>query len=412
MAAFAPAVACANGFPQKSYAKTLVVKPVGGDFASPRLAVESVTDADQDRPYRILIHPGIYRDMDWHTKDWVDLVGIDRDTCVLDASLPDDHDPADISMHQTLWGSTNTLIANLHIRCKNMRYPFHPDVTQPSVAVRKAMVLQNVIFEHLGNNGAADHQRALGAAGDPDAVWIGTDGVGAGLASSCSIKADNCTFKGVRAGFGVHNRPLSSDPMLVQLSNCHLIATAPDGYALLSESIGSGQNDKIILRGCDFIGSIRSVGKRGKAPPKRLDSANHIEIMIEGSDNGHAIATSKDSGRVIAIAPRKSSADSLQISGSAASGLFGKQVAYRNTIEGSIDVSVEAFTMGQRLGDCSRKNKVMNVKANGYVMGTVVFSDDMTGVSNNEIISQINLALGYEAASLVAPGERYRPDLK
>lgn len=410
--AIAPLAATAKGFPQYKYAKTLVVKPVGGDFPSPRLAVESVVDASRDRVYQILIHPGIYRDIDWRTKDFVDLVGTDVDRCILDGLLPDDHPPEDIANHQTLWGSTNGLIKNLTIRCRNMRYPYHPDVTSPVLAINKTMRLENVKLEHLGNDGAIRYQKGLGDAGKPKSVWRGTHALGSGLASGCSLLAEGCSFIGGRAGFAVHNRPNADKPISIQLTNCTLMSREPGGWALLTESIGSGQNDLVVLNDCVLVGGIHSSTKPWKPTKPDYQPASHIEIKIEGHGNSPAKHTIDDPGRALSIQSRPGVLMPPTLSGGAARLMFGDPVQINNAIEGTIDVAASRFTLGQRLGDCSINGHTLVVTGADAAPVEILFKTDMRAVRNSDVIALINRSLGYEAASLVSPSQRYKIDIE
>lgn len=61
--------------PSVIYGETVTVAKTGGDYATIQAAVDSITDAAADKPYIVLIYPGVY-DEDVRLKDYVSLHGI------------------------------------------------------------------------------------------------------------------------------------------------------------------------------------------------------------------------------------------------------------------------------------------------------------------------------------------------
>ena len=407
-----------------TYAVT-VTAGAGKDYATPKLALAAITDASPSKRYKVLLYEGDYTDIDWFSKDDVDIIGVNRRLCHLKGSLPDNVDPTTIQDHQTLWGSTNSLIANVTISCRNMRYPYHPDVTTPVLAINKTMRFENVSFIHYGNQGAYDYQVGLGGSGNPSAVWQSTDAFGSGLASGCAVYADNCSFEGVRSGFAIHNRRDATDGLKVRLRNCLLSAASAAGYALLSQSLSSHQGDSVELLGCELNGDILNTSTPWGQNDLGYQPSRHAELRVYGSGNTAAVATTTDTSKALVIISSNTlSSGSVAASGTGATALLGSAKLKAGgggiaaALEGELDVENHTVgtannllitSMGKRLGDCSSVSKTLTLSINGGAAINVVFNTDMTAVSNSTILGTINTALGYTGASLVSLGSLYRP---
>ena len=88
--------------------KVIVAKDGTGQFATINEAMDSVIDAAEDNPVDIVIKPGVYEET-ITTRDWINLVGENRETCVITY----DGDPANIESEHTIWATSNTTIKNL-----------------------------------------------------------------------------------------------------------------------------------------------------------------------------------------------------------------------------------------------------------------------------------------------------------
>ena len=64
----------------------VVVAKARGDYATLALAVAAITDASAIKPYSILLSPGIYETSEVTLPDYVSLVGLDRNSCILQAT--------------------------------------------------------------------------------------------------------------------------------------------------------------------------------------------------------------------------------------------------------------------------------------------------------------------------------------
>ena len=104
--------------------RTLVVAADGsGAFTSVQEAVTAAKDPTEKDPVDIVIKPGVYDGM-VTTRDWVNLVGEDRDKCVLVYSRKPEE-----KAHRThvLWATTHSVIKNLTLVGKDVKYCIHSD---------------------------------------------------------------------------------------------------------------------------------------------------------------------------------------------------------------------------------------------------------------------------------------------
>jgi hypothetical protein len=64
------------------YAQVVNVSPSGGQFTSIQSAINSITDASATKSYAVQVQSGIYNES-ITMKEYVDLVGVDRDSCII-----------------------------------------------------------------------------------------------------------------------------------------------------------------------------------------------------------------------------------------------------------------------------------------------------------------------------------------
>jgi len=184
-------------------------------------------------------------------KNYVDVIGIDRDLCIVQGSLPNDTDPAVIEATSTFDGNGTWLLKNLTITCQNMRYAVHSD-SSIDVANNQDMInrYDNCYIEHKGNAGARTAQ-------SPTVIWTSELAIGSGTKSGQKIEIKNCEIKGVVAGFSVHNNTGFTKAANVEIYDSKLISPTTTGYSFRVQSLGSGFNDKILLSNCMLEGRIR-----------------------------------------------------------------------------------------------------------------------------------------------------------
>lgn len=119
------ACALACGAVLAAESRHIVVAQDGtGQFKTITEALESVKDAAKERPVDINIKPGTYVET-ITTLDWVNLIGENRDTCVI--RYDGGPDAANTVKKHTVWATSNTTLQNLTIVGIRVKYCIHSD---------------------------------------------------------------------------------------------------------------------------------------------------------------------------------------------------------------------------------------------------------------------------------------------
>lgn len=421
----------------------ITVAPSGGDFTHPKLALDTITDAAPDKPYVILIRPGRYTGYaNMVMKHWVDLVGTDRDTCIIHHELPDNVDPALIPGTSTLFIFTTTRLANLTITGRNVQYPVHEDDGNTLTSQNAGISYSNVHVEHLGNDGARAWQAANG--GNPASVWPVEVARGAGSSSGMIVTMEDSDFIGPHGGnLGSHNNTGFTRPSVTTARNCRTVATRAENAATVLDVLGSGQADRLIMEGCTHDGGINLQTQSWAGVDPAYQPANRAEIDVSGFGCTPAAFRITDFGRALRIVSASTGAGSrveIVAGGSAVAAIFGlvsekpvvtgivnatPTATVQGAAHGSVDVSgvevgppggkVQITSLGRRLGNCSGGNaKSFQVKINGASPVTINFTTDLTNATNQQVLDIINAALGAAATAglLAVAEETVRPRMR
>lgn len=262
---------------------TKTIKPDGtGDYKSPKLANDAITDASANKIYDLVIYPGEYIEVEWKLKKYINLKGTDYKTCILKGELPDSATDAQIDNTSTVWFDETNDIENLTITAKNMRYAVHDESSNTKKNWKRN--LKKCKFIHYGNEGARTWRTNHPESGMlPSNVWVSECAYGMGHSSGSILIAEDCEFIGPFAPFSVHNNANFEKSCLVHLKRCEIIKT--DGqfkYALRVQSLGSKTNDKVILEGCRINGEIYHNDNPWLGDPAET---THIDFAIEGFAN-------------------------------------------------------------------------------------------------------------------------------
>lgn len=176
--------------------RTVVVAQDGtGAFKTVTEALDSVKDATKENPVTILIKPGTYDEM-VTTRNWVNLVGEERDRCILSYSRK----PAEeVSRTHVVWATTTSTIRNLTLLGGDVKYCIHSDAAGPYV-----LNVENCVLRRTQDNG---YLAAFGIG-----LWAGQHIVikdslleskqpifmhnWKGQESSCSMTIEHCALKG------------------------------------------------------------------------------------------------------------------------------------------------------------------------------------------------------------------------
>lgn len=269
---------------------TKTVKKDGtGDYLSPKLANDAITDASATKIYDLVIYPGEYTEIGWKLKPYINMVGTNYKTCCLKGELPDDATDAQIDNTSTVWFDDTNDISYLTITAKNMRYAVHDESSNTKKDwSRKLKKCRGI---HYGNEGArkwrSDHPESGML---PSKVWVSECAYGMGHSSGSTLVAEDCEFIAPFAPFSVHNNAKFDKPCLVILRRCEIIKTNGQfKYALRLQSLGSGTNDMVILEGCRINGDIEHNDDPWLGDPT---ASSHKDFTIEGFGNSEVPYTS------------------------------------------------------------------------------------------------------------------------
>lgn len=366
-----------------------------GDFAHPADAVAAITDASAIKPYVVQVHPGRYTGKgNWLTKDYVDLVGVDRETCILHWEQPNDASAAELAQSQIFYLNSRTRVANLTLTGRNLRYVIHLDDNNAR-NVDSLVVIENVTLIHYGNDQAVN--------ADPATALVP---FGCGVNSGMLLLIDNVDAIGpAGGGLAFHNNVGSTFAAKVKIANSRSIALTPGRFATFT-SLGSRRADTVDLEGCDYGGGIHMTCPAWPSVPVSDLPADRCEIEITGArlqpaafrvtlDNARALRiTSADAtaATLVEVDPTSTGAIALFKQVLPIAGGAGLPAAVRSWLD--VSGEVNGSLMGQRLGDCSTVNKVLRIRFQGGSWINVTFTYNMGPADNAEVLAVINQQLG------------------
>lgn len=406
------------------YAVTRTVKIDGtGDYVHPKNAVAAITDASATKRYRVLIYPGFYTGQsNWPCKDYVDLVGIDRETCIIHCENPDNVALATIPATETITCATETKLENLTITIRNGRYPVH---SESNGALKgRTQRVRNCHIEHLGNDGARAWQSANG--GDPAAVWGSEHAWGFGSSSAMSVDIDRgTTLKSKISAFYIHTREDFAEPSITRLNNMRAIATNDTGVAVTVQPLGSGQSDILEINNCELVGDMSYNATPWIQTTLAYQPANHAEVAVYGAGNSPMVFSVTDFGRALKIESADTTdASAVAIGGTAAPIIFGSVInkpgagGLKGYAYGEFDISgagvglsrnVYVTAIGQRLGDCAASPKALTIGFQGGAPISITFDQNYAatitgGISGTVLTATAVAGRPIEVGMVVAVG--------
>lgn len=395
--------------PNFEYTRIAVVKAEGGgDFTSLKSAVEVLGDGKSLlKRTKIELHEGIYTDVNYHIPNFVDVVGIGkRDKCWLRGELAADSVPIDIEETQTVWVNKTSALKNLKVTAKNMRYPIHSD--SGASDLKAVQLYQDCYVEHFGNQAARDWQAANG--GDPDLIWSSRHAFGCGTHSGQVIISRRTEWVSETSPFYFHTNKDFDEPCYVELDGGRVLCTTDFGHAVVAQALGSGQPDRLVIKGTEIIGNVITNANGWLSDELSNQPANRMEIEIILSGSTPVAWGSQQAAETIGLVSVAGAGSSVSISGTAADALFGGQPDYR---DGGVGLAAKVFSvfaingdaagvsMGARLGDCSSENKVLNIVFDGSINKSMTLNADYTAMTNAQVLSSLNTILNDPDRSFV-----------
>lgn len=201
--------------------KVIVAKDGSGQFTTINGAMESVNDATRDSPVDIIIKPGVYAET-ITTRDWINLVGEHRETCV----ITHDGAPENIEREHTVWATTTTTIKNLTLIGLTVKYTIHSDGGSAYV-----LTIENCTLRREYPTARSRDYPA---------------GFGIGLHADQHILMKNCLIEALVPVYW-HNWNEQKSSCSMTLERCRLTGTV---RAIKVSNLGSGQKDYYVLHDC------------------------------------------------------------------------------------------------------------------------------------------------------------------
>lgn len=216
--------------------------------------INSCQNPSASNIYDLILAPGTPEEPNvWHvmnllTRDYVNIKGgdLDRRTVWIKGERPDGS--SNCGAYETITYKTTSVLENLTVTCRNMRYPYHndgcPDNTQ--------QLIKNCHIEHLGN------WRSDGVTPAPfaESGWDSCHANGCGTSSGMVVTIENSHLIGRQNGMPLyaHNAPNFTSPSRIIAKN-NIIEHADNGPTVWMDGGGnSGQDDHCELIGNTMIG--------------------------------------------------------------------------------------------------------------------------------------------------------------
>ena len=239
--------------------KIVVAQDGSGQFKTIAEAVESVKDATRDNPVDIVIKLGTYAET-ITTRDWINLIGENRDACVIRY----DGGPDTTVAHKkhTLWATSTTMLRNLTIVGIRVKYCIHSDGGGPFV-----LSIENCVL------------RREYPAGEPKPYAAA---FGIGLHRDQHIVMKDCLLEGDLPIY-MHNWNDQQAPCSMTLEKCVLKGK---DHALQIGCLGSKQRDFFVIHDSRLEGAKEVVRYENIRDVKGRASWNgQSEIELMGSGN-------------------------------------------------------------------------------------------------------------------------------
>lgn len=225
-----------------------------GNYTSIRDAVESITDASAENPYRIEVYPGTYDVLSDYTQeeieeadvpdyhdgfpglmlsDGVSLVGVgNRDKIIILGTLdPTEYNSQIRGNISTLNIQGNGRLENLTVVCKYIRYCVHDDF-EWTAQEQYNRVVRNCRF---------DMQRNTNTSSDDNGTPPNSYGAGTKKSGMISL-FENCDFS---TGLGIHTNSNLTKPTRHIVKNCR-------GYAFRPNDRNENIHSEFIVDDCAF----------------------------------------------------------------------------------------------------------------------------------------------------------------
>jgi len=215
-----------------------------------------------DSPVNIDIYPGTYAEGNITLKDYVNFIGLDKDSVIIDFPGVE----GDELNHSVFSGAAICTIANLTAKGTNVKYVHHCDESGNC-----DVVLDNVLFEKVGDAGGYNQAIGIGLRGNQKYTVKNSEIIGA--ASETNTKGALFCHNWYSGYSGV------TSFCKLQIENSYLHG-APSGLDI--SSLGSGFSDLLILRGNKLEGALYDV-KFDRTTAYSFDQDDWL-VLAEGNE--------------------------------------------------------------------------------------------------------------------------------
>ncbi|MFA7158088.1 MAG: pectinesterase family protein [Kiritimatiellia bacterium] len=246
-------VICCSGEPA---GKVVVAADGSGDFTCITAAIASVKNATQSSPVDIIIRPGVYTET-IRTRNWVNLVGEDRDKCVI---TYDSGAKSNIHLYHTIAATSHTRIKNLTLVGKTVKYVIHSDGGREYLLEIENCTLRR----EYPSEESRQYKAAFGI------------GLHAGqhiVMSNCLVEADLPVF--------LHNWNDQEVPCSMTIEKCALNGKE---NALFISLLGSKQRDFCVVHDSVLAGAKASINYTNMCI-RKLNYVGENEMLLLGSGN-------------------------------------------------------------------------------------------------------------------------------
>ena len=234
--------------------KIVVAQDGSGQFKTVTEALAAADKPTQENPVDIVIKPGTYHEM-ITTHDWVNLIGEDRDTCIMTYH----GGTKELWKKHTIWATTNTTIRNLTIIGIQVKYCIHSDGGGPYVLRVENCVLRREYPE--------EYRKAYKA------------GFGIGLHADQHITMKDCRIE-ADIPIYFHNWYHVRKPCSMTLEKC-ILKGRDKGIWLIC--LGSLQRDFYVVHDGAIEGAPVAIERINATGRPHRDGKDEIELFGSGN---------------------------------------------------------------------------------------------------------------------------------
>ena len=241
----------------QKYAQVVQVAKTGGQFTSIQSAINSITDASATKPYCVQVNSGVYNES-ITMKPYVDLVGVDRDSCIITQAtgtvitFSSYETIANLTVTSTLPTGTTNIIAgdssagtnidNIKVVCSNLGGQTVTGISTYLSVGSTNMTIKDVIFDiaNGANSRGIMATLAVNLLVNNCRYITGASGTLINTRNSSSATIQNC----YSIGYGITFTQNAGNVTTISKNNYFVATTVSPGTNSVSSTLNS-YNDYI-----------------------------------------------------------------------------------------------------------------------------------------------------------------------